>query len=297
MAADLAGKVVFVTGPARGIGAEVSRQLAARGARLALAGLEPERLALLAAELGSDHAWYECDVTDQRAIDGAVHGAMQRFGAIDVVVANAGIAALGTIAITPIDVLARVVDVNLTGVVRTVSATLPHVTARRGYYLIVSSAAAFGAMPGLAVYAATKSGVEQFANALRYEVAHKGVDVGSAHPSWIDTDLVRDARAELSTFNNLLRKLPGPFGAVTPVSDCASAMVNGIAGRRRRVYVPRSLAFFAVIRHLMSRPPLDYVVRREAAGAVPEMEREVMSLGRSFGAHSVEITRSGGRRQ
>src|SRR5262245_58638041 len=145
MTGSLVGKVVFITGPARGIGAETARQLAARGARLALVGLEPERLATLAGELGAGHTGVECDGTDQAALDRAAAAARRTFGAIDVVVANAGIASIGTVASTPIAALVRVIDVNLTGVLRTVHATLPDVAARRGYIAIVSSAAAFAA--------------------------------------------------------------------------------------------------------------------------------------------------------
>src|SRR5919107_3570918 len=156
------GKVVLITGPARGIGAETARRLAARGARLSLVGLEPELLAALAAELGEGHVWFECDVTDQTALERAVAGTAEALGGIDVVIANAGVASNGTVAVTPVDALVRVIEVNLIGVVRTVSATLAHVTERRGYYLLVSSAAALAALPGLSAYAASKSGVEFF---------------------------------------------------------------------------------------------------------------------------------------
>lgn len=290
----LAGQVVFITGPARGIGAELARVLAARGARLALAGLEPDRLDALSRELGPDHAWFPCDVTDQHALDAAVAAAVQRFGRLDVVVANAGIATFGTVAATPPGALARMLEVNVAGAVRTVSATLPHVTAARGYYLLIASAASFAAMPGLAAYCASKSGVEQFANALRYELESKGVGVGTVHPCWIDTDLVRDARADLPTFNEMLPRLPWPFNIVTPVRPCAEAIAAAIEKRKRRAYVPKVLAPIAAVRYLLVNPPFDLLVRRDARRRLAALEREGASLGRSFGASSVEVARTPG---
>jgi short-subunit dehydrogenase len=295
MAYPVAGKVVLITGAARGIGAETARMLAARGARLSLVGMEPERLAALAAELGDGHAWFECDVTDQAALDRAVAGTVQALGGIDVVIANAGIASNGTVAVAPVESLVRTIEVNLIGVVRTVSATLPHVTERRGYYLLVSSAAALAPMPGISTYAASKIGVEHFGSVLRLEVAHKGVGVGSAHPSWIDTDLVRDQQKDLKSFNQMLAATPGPFGTVTSVEECAAAFVHAIERRARKVFVPRSLGPLAAVRQLFSSPLAERVTGRTAAKVVPRLEAEVKVLGRSFGASSVEAEKGGPR--
>jgi NAD(P)-dependent dehydrogenase (short-subunit alcohol dehydrogenase family) len=294
MKQELDGRVVFITGPARGIGAALARSLAARGARLGLAGREPEKLAALSAELGPAHRWYECDVTDAASLERAVRSTAEELGGIDVAVANAGIASHGTVAVTPMDALARVIDVNLTGVVRTVHAALPHLVARRGYALLISSAAALAAMPGLAVYAAAKSGVEQFANALRLELAHKGVAVGSAHPGWIETDLVRDARADLRSFDEMVRRLPPPFSSVTSVERCAAALTAGILGRKRKVFVPRSLGLASALRTLLSSPLAEWVMRREMRSLLPVLEAEMAGLGRSFGASSVESRPEGG---
>lgn len=283
----LDGKVVLVTGAARGIGARTARLAAARGARLALAGLEPELLETLAAELGPGHAAYECDVTDQDALDRVVSRVVDDLGGIDVVVANAGIANNGTVAVNPVEAHVRTVEVNLIGVIRTVCATLPHVTARRGHYLLVSSLAAFTVLPSMAAYCASKAGVEQFGNALRLEVAHKGVTVGTAHPGWIDTDLVRDQRAESSTFREVLKSLPWPLDVISPVDACAEAFVDGIVRRRRRVYVPRSLAFAQLLRSVVLSPVGDLPVRRGAARRIPVHEEEVRRLGRAFGRTSV----------
>ena len=285
---DLTDKVVLVTGPARGIGEALARAAAARGATLALVGLEPARLARLAAELGDRHSWFECDVTDQAALDRAVAATVAAHGGIDVVVANAGIATNGMVSVTPSDALARVIEVNLIGVIRTVRTTLDAITARRGYYLLISSAAALVAAPGIATYGAAKSGVEMFGNALRLELRHKGVAVGVAHPSWIDTDLVRDLQHDLATFRETVASLPGPFGTITPVADCAIQLVDAIGHRRRRVFIPKSLGAFSMIRQLLMNPIADLLIARRAAKTIPTAEEEVKALGRSFGENSVE---------
>ncbi len=282
-------KVVFITGPARGIGAEVARQAAKRGAKLALAGLEPQLLEKLANELGPDHLWIECDVTNQASLERAVDATVKKFGGIDIVFANAGIASNGPVSVAPADALARVVEVNLIGVIRTASATLAHVTERKGYLLLMASAASFTSAPGLSAYAASKAGVEHFANGLRLEVAHKGVAVGSVHPCWIATDMVNDARRDLSSFDQLLKKLPGPFRGVTPVEVCAAEIIDAMEKRKRKAFVPRSLGKYSALRQLMNSRFGDLLVAREMRSNVPRLEREVQQLGRSFGEHSVEV--------
>jgi hypothetical protein len=286
MRSPLAGRTVLVTGAARGIGAETARRAAERGARLALLGLEPEGLEKVAAELGDGHVWHECDVTDQDGLDQAVAATVDALGRIDVVVANAGIANLGTVAVSPVQALTRTVDVNLNGVIRTVAATLPHVSRERGYYLLVSSAAAFTVLPGMAAYCAAKAGVEQVGNALRLELAHRGVSVGTAHPAWIDTDMVRDFSDDLPAFRERLATLPWPLNATTSVEDCAAAFVDGMERRRRKIYVPRAIAGVHALRTLVLGPVGQAIMRREVRAAVPELERDVTALGRSFGARS-----------
>ena len=280
---------VFITGPARGIGAALARQLAARGNRVALAGLEPDLLAELARELGPQHVWFECDVTDQASLQRAVDGTMTAFGSIDVVVANAGIASHGTVAVSPIEALERVVAVNLMGVIRTVHATLPHVTAARGYYLLISSAAAIAAAGGMATYCGTKAGVEQFGNALRLELLHKGVDVGIAHPAWIDTDLVRDTQRELSSFNDMLRKMPAPFGTITPLEVCTDTLVTAIEKRERKIFIPRSLKYVSMLRHFFMGRFMDRQTGKRSGRTMAKIEAEVQARnGRVFGENSVE---------
>ncbi|MEV6924234.1 SDR family oxidoreductase [Dactylosporangium sp. NPDC051485] len=284
MKRSLSGQVVLVTGAARGIGAHTARLAAARGAKLALVGLEPDRLRAVAEEL--DAVWFAADVTDQASMAAAVEGVLAAYGRIDAVVANAGVASRGTMATGDVEALVRTVEVNLVGVMRTAAACLPHLIASRGYLLIVASAASFAALPGMAPYCASKAGVEHFGNAVRLEVAHHGVAVGTAHPSWIDTDLVRDAKDDLPGFKDSLRRLPPPMGSTTSVERCAAAFVDALQRRRRKVFVPRSVLLMYWLRTLLNSRLAEKVVEAQARRSVPLMEEQVRTLGRGFGANT-----------
>jgi len=145
-----------------------------------------------------------------------------------------------------------ILDVNVLGVFYTVKAALPSVVERRGYVLIVSSAAAYAPVPGGASYNLSKAGVEHFANALRLEVAHLGVDVGSAHMMWIDTPLVRESKAELASFREMINKMPGPLSKTTSVEKCGEAFIKGIEGRKRQVNCPGWVGVMRWLKPLMS---------------------------------------------
>ncbi len=283
---NLNGKRILITGAARGIGAETARQAAARGARVALVGLEPELLAALSRELPGS-AWAECDVTDQASLERAVARVAEALGGLDMVVANAGIASSGTVAVTPIEALARTIDVNLTGVVRTVKATLPRLLESKGHFLIISSSAAFPACPGLATYAASKAGVEHFSHSLRLELQHKGITVGVAHPNWVSTDLVRDWET-MASFGKARARAPRFLRRVLSVEECASALVDGLERRSRRIYIPKSLAWLQAFRTLFFSRAWDAYMGPIARESIPEVEREVVAHGRPFGAKSVE---------
>ncbi len=279
--------VVLITGAARGIGAAVARRMVADGARVALVGLEPALLSALTAELGTSAAWWLADVTDQHALDSAVASAHAHFGRIDVVITNAGIANIGTVSVADIDAMARVVNVNVIGTMRTVKAALPHLVETKGYVLIVSSAAAFSPMPGMSAYATSKAAVEQFANVLRLEMVPHGVDVGSAHMLWVDTDMVRDVQHDLSSFRRTLATLPYPFNTVTSLDDCADAFMRGCRERRRRIYVPGILGMISALRQVLGSALMQRVMLPKMAPMLSDAEAEVRQRGRSFGEHSV----------
>lgn len=286
----LGSQVVLITGGAGGIGAELARRLHAKGAKLVLTDLHEEGLAKLTGELGEHRVLtVVADVRDRAAIQSAADQAVERFGGIDTVVANAGIGSYGSVLQVDPDAFRRLFDVNVMGVYHTVRAALPSVIDRRGYVLIVSSLAAYAAAPGMAPYNASKAAVEHFANALRLEVAHLGVDVGSAHMSWIDTAMVQDTKTDLATFTEMLTKLPYPLNRTTSVDECGRAFVAGIERRKRRINCPSWVGLVRWLKPLMSTGLGELPVGRFVPDLLPRMDAEVAALGRSVSAHTEAI--------
>jgi NAD(P)-dependent dehydrogenase (short-subunit alcohol dehydrogenase family) len=283
-------KVVLITGGARGVGAEVARRLHDKGAKLVLTDVDEAALHEIGTELGTDRVLTViADVRDLDAMHSVASQATDRFGGIDVVMANAGISTYGSVLKVDPEAFRLLVDVNIVGVFNTVRAALPSVIDRRGYVLIVSSAAAFAASPGLVPYDTAKAGVEHFANALRLEVAHLGVDVGSAHMLWIDTPLVQDAKSDLPSFRKMLDALPGPLGKTTSIDACGKAFVKGIENRKRYVYCPSYVAVLRWLKPLLSTRIGESATLKSVPELLPQMDAEVEALGRSLGARTQEV--------
>ena len=218
--------------------------------------------------------------------------AVKKFGGIDVVVANAGIASYGSVLKVDPEAVKRVLDVNLLGVFHTVRAALPSIIDRRGYVLIVSSLAAYAAAPGMAPYDMSKAGNEHLAHALQLEVAHLGVAVGSAHMSWIETAMVRDTQSDLPVFREQLAKFPWPLNKTTSVDKCAAAFVAGIEGRKARVYCPGWVGVFRWLKPFLSTRRGGSLAHRHTAEQLPRMDAEVAALGRSTSAHTQQLEKS-----
>ena len=264
---SLDGKAVLITGAARGIGAECARQISRKGGRVALVGLEPEELERVAADCGPEAIWFEADVTDPESLAAAVDGTVERFGGIDVAMANAGVGSGALVARTEPEVLERTMEINLIGAARTLRLCLPHVLERRGYLLPVASVAAIVHAPAMASYAASKAGIEAFADALRVEVAYRDVRVGVAYFSWIDTDLVRGARG-LRPVDLLRDSQRGVLTKTYPVSVAGKDVVRGIERRARWVTTPRWLPALILARGLIQ--PL---VDRQVGDQMAEFDR------------------------
>jgi len=288
--ASVTGKVVFITGGARGIGAEVARQLYAKGAKLVLTDLDETALRDISSDFDGDRVLtLAADVRDLASMEDAVSRAVDQFGGVDVVIANAGISTYGTVLNVQPAAFKTLIDVNVLGVFHTVRAALPSVIGRRGYVLVVSSMFAYAAQPGAASYCVSKAGVEHFANALALEVAHLGVDVGSAHMGFIDTPMIQDIDSDLASFRTALSKLPGPMGKTTSVEACAGAFVDGIERRKRRIYCPRWVGALRWLRPLLTTRAAETQMQKGLPDLLAQMDAEADAVGRSMGKRTEEL--------
>ena len=264
-----AGRRVLITGAARGIGAGTARRLHERGARVALAGLEPELLSRVAADCGGAPALL-CDVRDRGQVETAVRAAADQLGGLDVVVANAGVAAQLPLLGGDPAIFERTLEVNLFGVYHTLRAAAPHIAHDGGYALAVASVAAAVHLPLLGAYNASKAGVEALANSLRIELASSGARVGVAYFAELDTDMTRrgfdTAAAREASFAG------GPFRRVAPIEAGIDAIERGIARRSRRVVAPGWVAAVLPVRMLAQR--LIEPVARHRLDRVLELARQ-----------------------
>jgi NAD(P)-dependent dehydrogenase (short-subunit alcohol dehydrogenase family) len=254
----LEGRRVLITGAARGIGAATARRLHARGARVALAGLEPELLEQLAGECG-DAPWFECDVTDRGRVELAVAGAVERLGGLDVVIANAGVAAqLPLIGGDPA-IFESIIAVNVLGVYYTLRAAGPHIAHPRGYALAIASMAAALHLPMLGPYNTSKAGVEALGNTLRNELYSSGARVGVGYFGFIDTDMVSRGMQTRAA-----EQIPRRRRAATkpvPLARAIDAIERGVRRRSRRVTAPGWVAAALPLRMLL-QPLADLASRR-----------------------------------
>ncbi|MGW7349686.1 SDR family oxidoreductase [Streptomyces sp. Z26] len=232
---DLDGQVAVVTGAARGLGELLARKLAARGARIALVGLEPDELKRVDESLRTDSRHWCADVTDNEAMDRVAREVKEHFGKVDVVVANAGVATAGPLLDTDPVAWRRVIEINLIGGAVTARAFLPHLIASRGYFLQIASLAAITHAPMMSAYCASKAGAEAFAHSLRAETGHQGVRVGVGYLSWTDTDMVRGADQN-DVMREMRQSLPWPSNKTYPVGPAVDRLVAGIERRSAHVY-------------------------------------------------------------
>lgn len=259
-------KVALVTGGARGIGLATARALIARGASVAIVDLEATAVERAAAGLHDSRAvGMAADVTDRGAMQRAVAATVERFGGLDVVVANAGIASRGaTFRAMASESFDRVLDVNLGGVHRTVGAALPEIVRRRGHVVVVSSIYAFVNGSGAVPYAMSKAAVEQFGRALRVELAQHGASASVAYFGFIDTEMVHRALDQDPLGDAMKQTIPAVLRKRLAPAVAGEAIVRGIERRQARIIRPRRWAVLSVLRGIIN-PLVDARMASDAA--------------------------------
>ena len=231
--ANLAGRRVLITGAARGIGSLLAKRLTDRGAKVALAGIEPDELAKVARAC-MDAPYFACDVTNRAQVDAAVAGAVEALGGLDIAVANAGVASQLPLVGGDPAMFERTVAVNLLGAYYTARAAGEHLQHPGGYLLLTASAAAAVHPPLMSAYNATKSAVEALGNTARIELGAYGCKVGVAYYAELDTDMTsRGFGTEAA------KSLSGAsITKVHPVEGAIDALERGITKRSRRIVAP-----------------------------------------------------------
>ena len=189
MSTTLEGKVVLVTGASSGIGRATALALSKSGARVAVGARRTDRLKTLTEDASGEILPLELDVTDRQSVNDAVAATVEHFGALDVLVNNAGVMLSSPILGADTTEWTRMVETNLLGSMYMVHAALPHLLETKGSVVQVSSTSGRAASATSSVYAATKFGINAFSEALRQEVTAQGVRVVVIEPGFVATEL------------------------------------------------------------------------------------------------------------
>jgi NAD(P)-dependent dehydrogenase (short-subunit alcohol dehydrogenase family) len=295
----LTDRVVLITGAASGIGAATALELVAQGGTPVLVDCDAEPLAQMAQRCGPQTLYWVADVTHLQAMQEVVDKTISKLGRIDIVFANAGVAAFGPVAYIDPEAWKRCFEVNVFGVFNTIRAALPVIMQQRGYVLINASSSSFAHPPVMSAYAASKSAVEAMGNSLRIEMAAHGVGVGVVHAGWVRTPLVTEGALHPG-FVRLRATMPGPMNSETSPEETARVIVQGMLQRKRRIWVPAWLKILFALRALLHMP----FAERELLRAAPEIEKIYLegleaegALASSFGPRERERTLARARQQ
>jgi NAD(P)-dependent dehydrogenase (short-subunit alcohol dehydrogenase family) len=263
------GRVALITGAAGGIGLGTARALHARGASVVLSDLDGDAVRRAAGSVSDERTLgVVADVTDRAALDAAVAVAVERFGGLDIVVANAGVASTpATVRTIDETDFQRTVGVDMFGVWHTVRAALPQIIERRGHVVVISSIYAFA--PGLMMtpYAMAKAGVEQLGRALRIELAPHGAGASVAYFGFVDTPMVRDSLRDPRAAE-FISHVPWWLRRRLTAEEAGEALARGIERRAPRIIAPKGWAFLRATRGISDALADRFILRH----------REVMTL-------------------
>ena len=262
---ELKNRVAIVTGASEGIGAALARHLVEHGARVVLGARSAEKLRALAEHLGEERVLaVPTDVTEPAQVENLVARAVEHFGGLDILVNNAGVGLYGPIAETNWEHFRHMWEVNFFGAVRCTVAALPHLKARRGVVVNISSVAGKIPVPYMAGYCASKSALNALSDGLRMELARAGVRVVTICPGTVRTQF------RMSAFRDG-KNLPVVFQQqeITGISAdaVAQATLRAVQRGQREVVLPFRLRLAAEMRRLFPRLTDSVVWRLVARGS------------------------------
>ncbi|MGX6447317.1 SDR family oxidoreductase [Patulibacter sp. S7RM1-6] len=235
---ELEGRGVLVAGATGGIGKAVARELAERGAKVALLARPTERLERAVDELAEHGAiGVPADVTDRGQVVAAADEAAERLGGLAAVVAGAGTVVPDTIGQQPEEDARRVIDVNLYGTLWTIQAALPHVDRSGGHLLALASISGITPVPLTGLYSATKAAVGELVAQLRIELMHRETSAGVVYFGMVDTQMSEGVKQD-ERVERALSATPGGVTRPLKVEDAARRVVHAIEHRQRAVVTP-----------------------------------------------------------
>jgi len=260
---DLHGKVVLITGGTGGIGSATARELIRRGAKVAIVDIDPQT-SQIASRMSSHAAMGSiADVCSRDTLDVAVADIVDRFGRVDVAIANAGILSrAATLRTMPTSSIESLLAVNVCGVINTIQAAMDQVIAHRGQFVLISSVFAFLNGMGTIPYAMSKAAVEQLGRGLRVELAAHGVSTAIAYFSLIETNMIKHGVDGDPVVEELLATLPRAFLKRLQPDTAATALANGLAHRSPRIMEPSRWKPLSALRGLIA-PALDSHLTRD----------------------------------
>jgi NADP-dependent 3-hydroxy acid dehydrogenase YdfG len=242
---SLAGRVVAITGGARGIGRATAAALITQGARVAIGDIDASLAQRTARELGSGTVGLLLDVTDRASFEAFIDEVETQVGPLDVLINNAGIMPIGPFVEESDAIAQRMIDINLRGVIYGSKIALKRFEARgRGHLVQMSSIAGRSAAAGGATYAATKYAVYGLSDSLRQELRGKNIDISVVMPIGVNTELYSG--------------VPQIRGMKTPEpEDVANAIVDALQTGRFEVYVPASMKAILRLAMIVPRPMME----------------------------------------
>jgi len=241
---------VFITGASSGIGAALARHYAGADTAVGLFARRRELLEPLAAALPGRSAIYSADITDTAALAAAARDFIARFGAPDLVIANAGVS-VGTHGedLADIEKLRRVLEVNVAGLAATLAGFAPAMRAAgSGTLCGIASVAGFRGLPGAGAYSASKAAAISWLESLRAELAGSGVSVVTICPGYIDTPMTQ------------VNNYPMPF--ILSADDAAKRFARAIRAKRRLAVIPWQMALVSLLLRILPSALYDRLAAR-----------------------------------